>query len=320
MGDWYSADLKPDSLHGLQGYKIFVAISMILDDGLYNFFRPSATPTVVASLTGHLHPLMVSWPYSPSVHGQELRMVAFLAGLAACGVMLSIVQTAAELMQDFKTGYLTLASPRSMFVSQEFGTAMGCVFSPCVIWLLYKAFDGIGTPGSEYPAPYALIYRNMAVLAIEGFSILPKNGLTLCYVGSVLINLARDILRRKVATFLPIPSEIAKMAGFIPLPMAMATPFFIGPSFAIDMCLGSFILFVWQKTNKEMADAFVPAVASGLICGDGFWTLPASVLALAKFQEVMSVGWVGKDVVQGPTEVHVRGRRIVIETSHACQA
>ncbi|KAL5983088.1 putative metal-nicotianamine transporter ysl7 [Asimina triloba] len=376
-GDWYSADLKPDSLQGLQGYKIFVAISMILGDGLYNFFRvmsittsaflkqlhdkqtseipelnehPPTNPSLsyddqrrtelfmkdqiptwkaiggyvamaaISIITlPHIFPqlkwyyVLVIYTFAPvlafcNAYGCGLtdwslastygKLAIFtigawagashggvLAGLAACGVMLCIVQTAADLMQDFKTGYLTLASPRSMFVSQVIGTAMGCVIAPCVFWLFYKAFDGIGTPGSEYPAPYALIYRNMAVLAIEGFSILPKNCLTLCYVfftGSILINLVRDILRRKVATFLPVPSEIAKMARFIPLPMAMAIPFYIGPYFAIDMCLGSFILFVWQKTNKEKADAFAPAVASGLICGDGLWTLPQSVLALAK--------------------------------------
>ena len=40
-------------------------------------------------------------------------------------------------------------------------------------------------------------------------------------------------------------------------------------------------LYVWERINKAKADAFAPAVASGLICGDGIWTLPASILALA---------------------------------------
>jgi uncharacterized oligopeptide transporter (OPT) family protein len=63
--------------------------------------------------------------------------------------------------------------------------------------------------------------------------------------------------------------------------MAMAIPFYIGPYFAIDMCVGSLILYVWGRINKAKADAFAPAVASGLICGDGIWTLPSSILALA---------------------------------------
>jgi OPT family oligopeptide transporter len=195
-----------------------------------------------------------------------------LAGLAACGVMMNIVGTAADLMQDFKTGYLTLASPRSMFISQVIGTAMGCVIAPCVFWLFYKAFDNIGISGTEYPAPNATVFRSMAILGVDGFSSLPKNCLTLCYVfffAAIVINLVRDQVPKKVSRFIPIP-------------MAMAIPFYIGAYFAIDMFVGTVILFVWQRLDRARAEAFAPAVASGLICGDGIWVLPQSVLALAK--------------------------------------
>ena len=183
---------------------------------------------------------------------------------------MNIVSTASDLTQDFKTGYMTLASPRSMFVSQIIGTAMGCVISPCVFWLFYKAFDDLGVSGSQYPAPYAAIYRNIAILGVDGTSSLPKNCLTLCYVffaGAVVINAIRDALG-------------PRWARFIPIPMAMAIPFYLGGYFTIDMCVGSLILFVWERIDKVKADAFGPAVASGLICGDGIWTLPSSLLAL----------------------------------------
>ncbi|PKA52146.1 putative metal-nicotianamine transporter YSL12 [Apostasia shenzhenica] len=195
-----------------------------------------------------------------------------LAGLAACGVMMNTVSTASDLMQDFKTGYLTLASPRSMFISQVIGTAMGCVISPCVFWLFYKSFKDLGIPGTEYPAPYALVFRNMAFVGVDGFGSLPKHCLTLCYVffaGAIIINLLRDLAGKK-------------WARYVPLPMAMAIPFYLGPYFAIDMCMGSLILFIWERLDKVKADAFASAVASGLICGDGIWTLPNSVLALAQ--------------------------------------
>ena len=207
-----------------------------------------------------------------------------IAGLAACGVMMNIVSTASDLMQDFKTGYLTLASPRSMFVSQFIGTAMGCVISPCVFWLFYKAFPDLGQNGSEYPAPYALVYHNMAVLGVEGISNLPKNCFMLCCVffgAAILLNLVRDTLGRK-------------RAQFIPIPMAMAIPFYLGPYFSIDMCVGSLILFIWQRINKAKADAFGPAVASGLICGDGIWTLPSSVLALAGVKQPLCMKFLSR--------------------------
>ncbi|KAK9070172.1 hypothetical protein SSX86_010572 [Deinandra increscens subsp. villosa] len=362
-GEWYPAELKSSSLHGLQGYRVFIGIAMILGDGLYNFVKvlgytlfglyhqfskdktkgdpvsgnsspdlPSLSyddqtrtrmflkdqiPNWIA-IVGYLtiaivsvvtlphifHPLkwyyiaaiyvfapvlafcnaygcgLTDWSLA-STYGKLAIFVigawaggsngGVLAGLAACGVMMNIVSTASDLTQDFKTGYLTMASPRSMFVSQVIGTAMGCIISPCVFWLFYNAFDNFGVPGSQYPAPYALIYRNMAILGVEGFSTLPDKCLMLCYIFfgfAIFVNGIRDLVGKN-------------RARFIPIPMAMAIPFYIGGYFAIDMCVGSLILFIWSKVNKAKAAAFGPAVASGLICGDGIWTLPSSILALA---------------------------------------
>ncbi|KAL4317294.1 probable metal-nicotianamine transporter YSL7 [Arachis ipaensis] len=362
-GDWYPKGLGESSLHGIQGYRVFIAIAMILGDGLYNFVKvlshtflglytqirdkqkenvlpvagqdSPSTPQLsydderrtqvflkdqiptwfaiggyvaiaaisTATLPHIFHQLkwyyiIVIYLVAPTLafcnaYGCGLtdwslastygKLAIFtigawagsshggvIAGLAACGVMMNIVSTASDLMQDFKTGYLTLASPRSMFVSQIIGTTMGCIISPSVFWIFYKAFPDLGTHKSEYPAPYAIVYRNMAILGVQGFKTLPQNCLLLCYIffgSAILINLIKDCL--------------GKRGRFIPLPMAMAIPFYLGSYFAIDMCVGSLVLFVWEKVNKAKADAFGPAVASGLICGDGIWTLPASILALA---------------------------------------
>ncbi|KAK3142783.1 hypothetical protein QOZ80_4BG0351490 [Eleusine coracana subsp. coracana] len=166
-----------------------------------------------------------------------------IAGLAACGVMMSIVSTAADLMQDFKTGYLMLSSPRSMFVSQLIGTALGCVIAPLTFWLYWTAFD-IGNPDGMFKAPYAVIYP-------------------------LVINLLRDVT----------PKNVSK---FIPIPMAMAIPFYIGAYFAIDMFVGTVILFVWERVNRKECDDFSGAVASGLICGDGIWTVPSAILSILR--------------------------------------
>ncbi|KAL2553449.1 putative metal-nicotianamine transporter YSL7 [Forsythia ovata] len=363
IGGILSWDLDPDSMQGLKGYKVFIAIALILGDGLYNFtkvlsqtiaglynkiqdrnamhlpvaecsspvaktlsyddqrwtqlFVKDQIPTWLAiggyvaiaavstaTLPHIFHQLkwyhiIVIYIFAPvlaicnafgcgltdwSLASAYGKLAIFtigawagasyggvLAGLAACGVMMNIVSTASDLMQDFKTGYMTLASPRSMFVSQVIGTAMGCVISPCVFWIFYKAFPDLGMESREYPAPFASVYYSMAKLGVEGFSALPKECLKLCYAffaAAILINIIRDALGKK-------------RSWFIPLPMAMAIPFFLGSYFAIDMCIGSLILFIWQKKNKAGANAFAPAVASGLICGDGLWALPSSILALA---------------------------------------
>ncbi|KAG2567551.1 probable metal-nicotianamine transporter YSL11 [Panicum virgatum] len=378
-GSWYSDSLPDSSLHGLNGYKVFITIAVILGDGLYNFLKvfirsilalisvyrnrnantlpvsEDGTPVtpieaesfddkrrvelflkdqipktvafggyvVLAAITIGCLPLIIpqlkwyhilaayilapilafcnaygcgltDWSLA-STYGKLAIFIigawagashgGVLVGLAACGVMMSIVGTASDLMQDFKTGYLTLASPRSMFISQVIGTAMGCVIAPCVFWLFYKSFD-IGASDGAYPAPYTIMYRNMAILGVDGLSLLPKNCLTLCYIFfaiSFAINLIKD----------QVPAKVAK---FIPIPMAAAIPFYLGPYFAIDMFLGSAILFFWEWKNKAEADSFGPAVASGLMCGDGLWALPQAVLSLANVNPPICMKFLSRSV------------------------
>ncbi|KAK4367353.1 hypothetical protein RND71_011145 [Anisodus tanguticus] len=358
-GDWYPADLGSNDFKGLYGYKVFIAISLILGDGLYNLikivsisvreiFKNSSTqnnlPLVMEVIGGESSKLelekkkrdevflkdripfwfaasgyvalaaistatmpiifpplkwylvlcsyviapalafcnsygtgLTDWSLASTYGKIGLFIIASLvgsnggvvAGLAACGVMMSIVSTAADLMQDFKTGYLTLSSAKSMFVSQLVGTAMGCIIAPLTFWMYWSAFD-IGSPDSPYKAPYAVIYREMAILGIEGFSELPKHCLALCcgfFVAALVINLLRDVTPEK-------------FSRFIPIPMAMAVPFYIGAYFAIDMFVGTVILFVWERINKKDADDFAGAVASGLICGDGIWTIPSAIVSI----------------------------------------
>ncbi|KAL2533031.1 putative metal-nicotianamine transporter YSL7 [Abeliophyllum distichum] len=195
-GHWYSADLDPDSMQGLKGYKVFIAIALILGDGLYNFtkvlsqtiaglynkiqdrkamhlpvaecsspiaktlsyddqrrtqlFVKDQIPTWLAiggyvaisavstaTLPHIFHQLkwyhiIVIYIFAPvlafcnafgcgltdwSLASAYGKLAIFtigawagashggvLAGLAACGVMMNIVSTASDLMQDFKTG------------------------------------------------------------------------------------------------------------------------------------------------------------------------------------------------------------------------
>ncbi|KAL7165658.1 hypothetical protein ACSBR2_041354 [Camellia fascicularis] len=204
-----------------------------------------------------------------------------VAGLAGCGLMKSVISVSCILMQDLKTGHLTLTSPRTMLVSQAIGTAIGCVVSHLCFLLFYKAFD-VGNPNGEYKAPYAVIYRNIAILGVQGFSTLPYHCLQLChgfFAFAVGINLVKDFS----------PPRIGK---WMPLPMAMAVPFLVGAYFSTDMCVGTLIVFVWHKLNPKKAELMVPVVASSLICGEGLWTLPESILSLAGVNPPMCMKFV----------------------------
>ncbi|CAN0840847.1 Metal-nicotianamine transporter YSL1 [Linum grandiflorum] len=214
-----------------------------------------------------------------AVSGKQNGVVAALAG---CGLVKSVVSVACILMQDFKTAHLTRTSPKAMFASQVIGTALGCIMAPLSFFLFYKAFD-VGNPNGEFKSPYALIYRNMAILGVEGFSALPRHCLQLCYgffAFAVGINMVRD-------------AAPGKIGNWMPMPMVMAIPFLVGAYFAIDMCLGSLIVYVWTKLKPKKAEFMIPAVASGMICGEGLWTLPSAILALAKVNPPMCMTFVG---------------------------
>ncbi|XP_057510329.1 metal-nicotianamine transporter YSL1-like [Actinidia eriantha] len=359
-GEWFPTNLSKSDMKGLNGYKVFLSISLLLGDGLYNFvkilcitflsihgrlkqrnlnlaegnqnksidderknefFIRESIPMWVGA-TGYIlfalisviafpfifpevkwYYVIVAYIFAPSLafcnaYGAGLtdinmapnyskvglfalaalagREHGVVAGLAGCGLLKSVINVSCILMQDFKTGHLTLTSPRAMLLSQAIGTAIGCVVSPLSFFLFYKAFD-VGNPNGEYKAPFALIYRNLAILGVQGFSMLPHHCLQLCYgffAFAVGVNLVKDFS----------PPKVGK---WVPLPMAMAVPFIVGAYFAIDLCVGSLIVFVWHKLNSKKAEQMVPVVASGLICGEGLWTLPASVLSLAKINPPM---------------------------------
>ncbi|KDP40380.1 hypothetical protein JCGZ_02378 [Jatropha curcas] len=194
-----------------------------------------------------------------------------IAGLAACGFIVTSASTAADLMQDLRTSYLTLSSPRAMFVSQLIGTGMGCVVAPLTFWLYWTAFD-VGSPDGPYSAPYAVLFRQMAILGIEGFSELPKYSLCI-FCSFFILALVMNILRDGI------PSKLSR---YIPIPMAMAIPVFVGANFAVDMFVGTVISYIWERRNKKDSEDYVGVVASGLICGDGLWTIPSAVFSILR--------------------------------------
>nr|GEV11252.1 metal-nicotianamine transporter YSL3-like [Tanacetum cinerariifolium] len=225
----------------LKWYYVLVAYVIAPSLGFCNAYRAGLSDMNMAYNYGKVALFVIA-----AMSGNDNGVVA---GLVGCGLLKSIVSISSDLMHDFKTGHLTMTSPRSMLVSQAIGTAIGCVVAPLTFFLFCKVFD--------------------------------VGNLMLCYgffAFAMLANLVRDMT----------PTEIGQ---WVPLPMAMAVPFLVGAYFAIDMCMGSLVVFIWHKINKQMANLLVPAVASGLICGDGLWILPSSVLALAGIRSPICIGF-----------------------------
>ena len=59
-------------------------------------------------------------------------------------------------------------------------------------------------------------------------------------IGFFCLSLAMSLLRDLVPT---------RFSVFIPIPMAMAIPFYVGASVAIDICIGALIKAYWYWTS-----------------------------------------------------------------------
>ena len=57
-----------------------------------------------------------------------------------------------------------------------------------------------------------------------------------------------------------------------------------GAFLSIDYSVGALARLVWRMKNAEAEALLMPAVATGLIAGDGLWTIPAALLGFAGIQ------------------------------------
>ncbi|KAF8670294.1 hypothetical protein HU200_050835 [Digitaria exilis] len=201
-----------------------------------------------------------------------------VAGLAAGVVLVSAVSTASDLMQVFRTGYLTLTSPHAVFVSQIAGTALGCVINPLIFWMLYPSvYNG----GGGHVASYSKMYRGMVELALSQ-QVLPRHSVMLCKVFLAMV-LAVGVLR-----------EVSARRGwcvgrYLPCTIAVAVAFFLPPEIPVGMFVGSVVACLWRRIDGGGARARLPAVGAGLICGDGIWSLLRTMLLVSNAQPPMCI-------------------------------
>jgi len=184
--------------------------------------------------------------------------------VTTAGVTASGANQSADMMQDFKTGYLLGATPRRQTYAQLAGAAVGSVVAVPIFFALTGAY-GIGT--DSMPAPSAVSWSGMAQLFSKGFAALPPYTL-FGIIGGLIVGI--------LLTFF----EKSKLRRFVPSPYGLGIAMIMPADFSIMIFLGAMVKVLLDKKFPRWMEEYSVSLASGLIVGESIIGVVISVLAV----------------------------------------
>jgi putative OPT family oligopeptide transporter len=185
-----------------------------------------------------------------------------LTNIMTAGITASGANQAADMMQDFKTGYLLGATPKRQTYAQLFGVIVGSLLA---VPLFFTVISAYGLSTEFLPAPSAVAWSGMAELLSKGFSSLPA------YAGSGIL----------IAAFFGIILTLLgklKWRNFIPSPFAIGIGLFLPAFISLTIFLGSILKLVLDKRYPQWMKAYTVPLASGSIIGEAIIGIVVSVL------------------------------------------
>ncbi|RHY02174.1 hypothetical protein DYB25_011867 [Aphanomyces astaci] len=210
---------------------------------------------------------------------------SIIAGLLMCQMVIVGCSQAADLMQDFKTGYLVGASAKSMIIAQIFGAVMSCLIVPSVWVMMTSAYT---IPGDVIAAPFGEVYRILGITAIQGLDGLPKHCGLFMLIGAiytVVFNIFIDVCSESKIKI------VRLVANHCPVPMAVAIGMIIPASFGLQGIVVASICAYWNHVNPAQFHKTQYILAAGLMVGDGFSILTQIVITLAGGSAPMHIAY-----------------------------
>ncbi len=197
------------------------------------------------------------------------------ANLMSASITANAAGSAADLLNDLKSGYLLGANPRRQFIAQMWGIAAGTAATVLGFYLLVpdatvmtgELADGsIVTP--QFPAPAAQAWMAIAkVMTGGGLSAMHPMHRLMIYWGLGLgtAMLALELLFPKHRSWLPSATGVG---------LGLILPF----NYPLSMFLGAVIAAIWMKKHKESADFYLIPIVSGLIAGISIFGVLGAVM------------------------------------------
>ncbi len=188
-----------------------------------------------------------------------------MTNVMTAGVTASGANQSADMMQDFKTGYLLGATPKKQTYAQFIGVTIGSIAAVPIFLVMTSAY-GIAT--EAMPAPSAQAWFGMAKLLSQGFSALPPY----TFIGVLC------------GTFLGIVLtlfEATRWKKYMPSTFGIGIAMFLPAFFSISIFLGSVTKYlIERKFPNWMKNHFV-ALASGGIVGEAVIGVLIAILTIS---------------------------------------
>lgn len=191
------------------------------------------------------------------------------ANLMSASITANGAGSAADLLNDLKSGYLLGANPRRQFVAQMMGIFAGTAATVTGFKLLVP--DATKLTGSEtvlpdgtleyippdFPAPAAQAWKAVAeVMAGGGIDAMHPAYLAAIYWGLAL-----------GALFLVLEMTFPKWKSVLPSATGIGLGLILPFQYPLSMFAGAAIAWYWAKKNKESSDNYMVPIAAGLIAG-----------------------------------------------------
>ena len=186
------------------------------------------------------------------------------ANLMSASITANAAGSAADLLNDLKSGYLLGANPRRQFIAQIWGIAAGTVATVVGFYLLVpdaslmtgELADGT-TVNPKFPAPAAQAWMAIAkVMTGGGLEAMHPMHRLMIYWGLGL-GTAMLVLER----LLP------KCRGWLPSATGIGLGLILPFQYPLSMCLGAILAAIWTKKWKTSSESYLIPVISGLIAG-----------------------------------------------------
>lgn len=183
------------------------------------------------------------------------------ANLMTASITASSAGSAADLLNDLKSGYLLGANPRRQFMAQFLGIFTGTVATVLGFYLLVPdatAMTGVGGAAPQFPAPAAQAWKAVAEVFKMGLANMHPLHKEVMGWGLGLGTLLG---------ILELPQVPASLRKWLPSATGLGLGLILPFQYPLSMLVGAVGAHLWGKRNEEQSETFLVPIAAGVIAG-----------------------------------------------------